>query len=641
MRGDGQDERPADGMGADGSGADDALADDARVNGPRMHDVGAGGAKVPPQGPRHRAGDTPAAPAATVPPPGGPVDEEELPPSDAQLTAAVRAGDDSAFEELYRRHAAAVRRYARTCCRDSFTAEDLAGEVFARTLQALRAGKGPGVAVRAYLLTAVRNIAATWSRSDRREQLVDDFTLFAATSAAVADVSVTDPGADAWAMAEIDQALVVRAFSRLDPDDRMVLWHTEVEREPPREVAVLLGKSANATAVQAHRARDRLATEFLQAHISDTQESACEAYASRLGAFARGSLGKRASGDVRGHMKECDRCSAAYLELVDVNHSLRELLPVGALVWVGSGYFTALVAGLGAGAAATGAGAGAGAAAGTGGGSGTATAAASEGLGVPAKAGIAAVVTVAAVAGVVFALSGNQHKVPPPRPQAVRVSPKPVAPVPRPPAPPTPVAAAPSTGPVLPARVQQALRPVAKPTPKPVLQPSPRPRPAPQPTPTPTPTPAPSPVPADYSVDALPFSGSGTTSGPSLEVNPGTWVWQRSNGVRVGGRAYRRGVTVHAPLSVTVDLNRPCTEFDAMAGIDDITLGLGAVRFSVLDATTGNTLWQSAVIGGGDPAVPVSVGLQGMTAIQLVVQRADGQLIGNVADWADARFSCR
>ncbi|WP_152629306.1 RNA polymerase sigma factor, partial [Streptacidiphilus jiangxiensis] len=331
----------------------------------------AAAAKVPPQGDgsgRHR-GDVAREhqlPDATVPAPGGPVDEDApFGPSDAELTAAVRGGDDVAYEELYRRHAAAVRRYAKTCCRDSFTAEDLAGEVFARTLQALRAGKGPDVAVRAYLLTAVRNIAASWSRSDRREQLIDDFQVFAASNAVVATVDVTDPGADAQAMSGVDQSLIVRAFRNLDADDRLLLWHTEVEQEPPREVALLLGKTANATAVQAHRARERLATAFLQAHVSDSQASDCERHASKLGGFARGQLGKRASTEVRAHLQECDRCSAAYLELVDLNHSLRELLPGGLLVWLGTGYGTAVAAGLVGGAAVAGAAAGAGAAGGT------------------------------------------------------------------------------------------------------------------------------------------------------------------------------------------------------------------------------------------------------------------------------------
>ncbi|MEV6979385.1 sigma-70 family RNA polymerase sigma factor [Kitasatospora sp. NPDC093806] len=403
--------------------------------------------RVPGQAPAGRGGVTPEAFVGTgaparpvVPAPADPVDGER-PPSDAELTALVRAGDDTAYEEIYRRHVDSVRRYARTCCRDSFTAEDLAGEVFARTLQALRAGKGPEFAVRAYLLTAVRNVAAAWTRSERREQLVDDFSTFAQTSAAVVDLDLADPGADAWAMAMADQRMVMQAYAELPEDDRVVLWHTEVERESPKTVAVMLGKTANATAVQAHRARDRLAAAFLQAHVSGSQERDCEAYANRLGAYARGSLRKRASAEVGRHLKECDRCTAACLELSEINHGLRALLPGGVLVWIGVGGFSAAAAAVGGaavvggaaagtaavtagggaaggtaagGAAASGAaGAAGGAAGGASGGSGGAAAAAGEGLGTAAKAGIAAAVAVAAAAVAAYALTGAPEPKPP------------------------------------------------------------------------------------------------------------------------------------------------------------------------------------------------------------------------------------
>ncbi|QMU79658.1 sigma-70 family RNA polymerase sigma factor [Streptacidiphilus sp. PB12-B1b] len=654
MRDGGQDERDSGGTGVDDADTDAPGAQDPGPDVPPPP-----GPQVPTQGdgPGPRPGRRRRTAQAVVPAPGGPVDEDELPPSDALLAAAVRAGEDSAYEELYRRHADAVRRYARTCCRDAFTAEDLAGEVFARTLQALRAGKGPDLAVRAYLLTAVRNIAATWSRSDRREHLVDDFTAFAATSPAVAGVDVTDPGADTWAMAEIDHSLVVQAFSRLDADDRMLLWHTEVEREPPREVALLIGKTANATAVQASRARDRLATAFLQAHVADAQDSDCRTHAGRLAAFARGSLGKRAATDVRAHLQDCDRCSAAYLELVDLNHSLRELLPVGALVWVGSGYFAAVAAGLAGGAAVGGAalgaagaagstsaagagGAAAAGAAGAAGGGGSAGAAgggaAAEALGLPAKAGIAAAVTVVAVAGLVFALTGGHAKPAPPKPRrAVAASvPAVVAPTPSPsPTPPPPPVLRPAP---VPAPPRPAVRAVPRPKPKPrpvVARPAPRPR--------PKPTPAPVPL-ADYYVDALPYAapGQGPAQGPSLRADAGSGVWQRTGEVRIGGVAYPRGITITAPSSTVIDLNGGCTEFDAFAGVDDMELGLGAVRFSVLDDTTGRTLWQSGTVDGDDPAVSVRVALRGVSAIRLVTAPGDGSLLPDVADWADARFSC-
>ncbi|GAA2138863.1 hypothetical protein GCM10009760_20460 [Kitasatospora kazusensis] len=631
-----------------------------------------------------------------VPAPADPVDGER-PPSDAELTALVRAGDDTAYEEIYRRHAASVRRYARTCCRDNFTAEDLAGEVFARTLQALRAGKGPEFAVRAYLLTAVRNVAAAWARSERREQLVDDFGAFAQTAAAAGELDLADPGADAWAMAFADQRMVMQAFVELPEDDRMVLWHTEVERESPKTVAVLLGKTANATAVQAHRARDRLAAGFLQAHVSGSQDQDCAAYANRLGAYARGSLRKRASTEVGRHVQECDRCTAAYLELTEINTGLRAVLPGGVLVWIGAGYFAAAAAAVGAGAVgatavvggaaaggsaaggtAVGGAAAGGAAAGSAGGGtgGGAAAAAGEGLGTAAKASIAAGVAVAAAAAVAYAFTSApaprqpvsapavsspalpppvspSRAVPPPVEPSEEPTPTP-SPATHPPAPspsprPSRVPAAPAPSP----RAATPSAPAPTPTPDPPLPPVPSPPPVPTPVPVPTVTPPPVPdpptppppppvaTPTDFWVDDLPF-GQGhhrvPPGEPTIRRDSG-WLWRR-NGLSLDGEYHRHGLSVRAPSTVTVDLNRPCTSFQAVTGLDDLGLRVGDVVFSV-QGGDGRTLWQSGRVGPDDGPLPVRVPLDGQQSIRLVVSPAAGGWgLINLADWADARFTC-
>ena len=133
-------------------------------------------------------------------------DEPAAALSDGELVDLVRGGRDSAYEELYRRHADAVRRYARSCCRDAHTAEDLTGEVFARTLQAIRGGSGPQSAVRAYLLTTVRRVAASWGSTARREQLVEDFAVFAVSAAGSSATDETEElGADVEAMHEAEQ----------------------------------------------------------------------------------------------------------------------------------------------------------------------------------------------------------------------------------------------------------------------------------------------------------------------------------------------------------------------------------------------------------------------------------------------------
>ena len=100
-----------------------------------------------------------------------------------------------------------------------------------------------------------------------------------------------------------------------------MLWHTAVEDESPSEVAPLLGLTANATAVLAHRAREGLKQAYLQAHVSQalTAGGDCARYADRLGAYARGGLRMRAERGLRKHLEECPPCRQAALEVEDLN----------------------------------------------------------------------------------------------------------------------------------------------------------------------------------------------------------------------------------------------------------------------------------------------------------------------------------
>lgn len=156
------------------------------------------------------------------------------------------------------------------------------------------------------------------------------------------------------------------------------------------------------------------------------------------------------------------------------------------------------------------------------------------------------------------------------------------------------------------------------------------------------PTPVPTPL-TSYWMDELPFSkGSdrAPSPGPSISRRDSSgWLLQRDN-LWVGGESYPRGVSVHAPSTVAIDLNRACTAYEGVAGLDDLTIAPGAVRFTVTgdDQTA---LWSSPVLRAGDPPVPVHVPLAGQHQIRLVVTPVDGfWSAGNIADWANARFTC-
>ncbi|MEW2566166.1 sigma-70 family RNA polymerase sigma factor [Streptomyces sp. NPDC047070] len=602
-------------------------------------------AVVPPQRERRGQGD-----GGVLPPPAEPV---ELPPADAELIGWMRSGDDTAYEELYRRHADAVRRYARTCCRDAHTADDLTAEVFARMLQAVRGGSGPEHSVRAYLLTTVRRVAAGWTKSARREHLVDDFAVFAAQAARGSELSddtaSEEPGADVRAMHEAEQSMAMQAFRSLPERWQAVLWHTEVEDESPSEVATLFGLDANGTRVLASRAREGLKQAYLQAHVSATltADEECARYADRLGAYARGGLRTRAERGLRKHLEECARCRLAAGQIKDVANGIPAVVPVAVIGWFGAAGYAkaaALIAG-GTGVGAAGA---AGAASAAGGGSGGAGAGgtAAEGLGAPAKAGIVAGVVAAAVASVVFALAGDDATV-----KKDEAGPRPPDPVVEPnvPSPPPSPSRSPKPPKAEPAPVEAAAAPKPRPTPTrtPAPEPTPKPKPKPKPTPTPTPTPKPTPPPAppppppapeDFRWNQLEYGVTGDGTEPEMRLGESSWVWQRY-GMSVAGKRYTNGVTVHGASSVTIDLNRACTSYDAMAGVDDLTMGLGQVRFSVF--ADGVRRWQSGLVRGGQAAVPVHVDLTGRKTIRLVVEPRSGFGTAALADWADSRFRCR
>ncbi|MER6709390.1 sigma-70 family RNA polymerase sigma factor, partial [Streptomyces fumanus] len=322
---------------------------------------GSAGGGVPAQWRRDEGGGVSPRPAR-APDEDGLVPPAEAPPADVDLIGWMRSGDDSAYEELYRRHADAVRRYARTCCRDAHTADDLTAEVFARMLQAVRGGSGPEYAVRAYLLTSVRRVAASWTQSARREQLVDDFAVFAAQSAraaSVADDDTLELGADVRAMREAERSMAVRAFRSLPERWQAVLWHTEVEDESPSQVAPLFGLDANGTRVLASRAREGLRQAYLQAHVSAAlaEDEECARYADRLGTYARGRLRTRAERGLRKHLEECAKCRLAASQIEEVAGGIPGVVPLAVIGWFGAAGYAkaaALIAG-GAGAGAAGA----------------------------------------------------------------------------------------------------------------------------------------------------------------------------------------------------------------------------------------------------------------------------------------------
>ncbi|MBM7812112.1 sigma-70 family RNA polymerase sigma factor [Saccharothrix algeriensis] len=231
---------------------------------------------------------------------------------DRELLARVRSGDDSAFGELFSRHADAVRRFALRHVREHAEADDLTAEAFFRVLQAIRRGTGPTDHVRTYLLTVARRVAWEWS-GRRRDVPVEDEELSRRVEP-FPDVTASRP----------EHALISRAFTSLPERWRSVLWQVEVEGERPAAVAPSFGLSPNAMAALARRAREGLRAAYLQAHLAeDAGPRACSSVVAKLGTYTAGGVQGAEHRRIRKHLRTCSSCNSLHAELAEVCSTLR------------------------------------------------------------------------------------------------------------------------------------------------------------------------------------------------------------------------------------------------------------------------------------------------------------------------------
>jgi RNA polymerase sigma factor (sigma-70 family) len=242
----------------------------------------------------------------------------------------VRGGDRSAYAELYERHLDAARRYARTRLSNAEDADDVVADVFASVLSTIEGGKGPVDGFVPYLISCVRRQCARVNRHGRRE-CVDDVE---------ADHRLETRGAAAMpdALALVDDADVVRdAYETLPPRFRDVLWRTEIAGRSHEEIAREVGSTPRAIAVLAARARQALATAYLERHLTNDSAAvpgrACRHVRADLAMVVRGSAGRRRLRRVEDHLAECAECRDAHDSLTRMNDHLRALplLPIGVL----------------------------------------------------------------------------------------------------------------------------------------------------------------------------------------------------------------------------------------------------------------------------------------------------------------------
>ena len=235
---------------------------------------------------------------------------DDLGPSDAELIAAVRAGDTAAYGVLYRRHLGVARRVAVALVAAAAEREDLIAEAFTRVLRALRAGWGPATEFRPYLLVALRTAAIN---SGRRAAMV----LYDEMPDALLGHAGDDPSG-----ARIQAGIAADAFSRLPERWQTVLWRTEIEDASPAALAPQWGMTANGVAVLAYRAREGLRQAYLEQDLPAEPSRGCKATVGQLAAWVRKGRTRRRTNRVIRYLARCTGCRELADTLVSLNRGL-------------------------------------------------------------------------------------------------------------------------------------------------------------------------------------------------------------------------------------------------------------------------------------------------------------------------------
>ena len=177
---------------------------------------------------------------------------------DDELVAAVRSGDETAFELLFERHRRSVTRLAYRFFYRRDQVEDIVQETFANAYFALGAYRGGQERSFSAWLSriTVRACYDALRRSRRAESVMSEVSeeekrLLAEKLRDVGRRSDIESAA-------ISRDLASKLLQRLEPDDRIVLALLSIEELSVAETADLTGWSVSKVKMRAHRARKAL-----------------------------------------------------------------------------------------------------------------------------------------------------------------------------------------------------------------------------------------------------------------------------------------------------------------------------------------------------------------------------------------------
>ncbi len=226
-------------------------------------------------------------------------------PSEQELVAAVRSGDDRAFEELYARYGRRIVSYVFGMVGDHGRAEDIAQEVFISALRRMRATERP-IAFKPWIYEIAKNACIDEFRRTRRAQEVpleaDDDTEIPARQPVAS-------GQTPHASYERRQQLndLTGAFRGLSDNHHKVLVLRELEGLSYSEIGRRMGMTRPVVESTLFRARRRLGQEYEEIASGQRCEQVCAVIDSG-GAGAIRALGIRERRRLTRHVSHCQPC---------------------------------------------------------------------------------------------------------------------------------------------------------------------------------------------------------------------------------------------------------------------------------------------------------------------------------------------
>jgi RNA polymerase sigma-70 factor, ECF subfamily len=176
--------------------------------------------------------------------------------SDHELVAAVRDGDELAFQEVVRRYRTPITNFVFRMLNDYDTAVDLAQETFLRVYSAVGRYEAQ-YSFSTYIYRIASNLAISEIRKRRRRKVVSLFGFFSGEDDEAIDLDPADerPLPEDAVLGEERKKAVNRAISSLPAKYRSALILRDIEGHSYEEIADILDLSEGTVKSRINRAR--------------------------------------------------------------------------------------------------------------------------------------------------------------------------------------------------------------------------------------------------------------------------------------------------------------------------------------------------------------------------------------------------